>query len=187
MNKKKKNEPKNRISRFVLKIIDSYIPSNRLMNIIKYNKKLQKDLDTTLYNYQKSFLKNKIKIDYKEVSFEKIIKWKKPASAHKASDFLPNKKFELKKLVEFLQKEFNSFNKKNDNKIVEKIIKEILKEKELYKQEKIKYTDKQIKLMIDFNKKITWKKSANIVELNLHSRDLEGNYFFNNLYDIRLC
>lgn len=182
MNKKKKNEPKNRISRFVLKIIDSYIPSNRLMNIIKYNKKLQKDLDITLYNYQKSFLKNKIRIDYKEVSFEKIKKWKKPSSAHKASDFLPNKKFELKKLIEFLQKEFNSFNKKNDNKIVEKIIKEILKEKELYKQEKIKYTDKQIKL-IDFNKNITWKKSANIVELNLHSRDLEGNYFFNNLYD----
>jgi len=112
MNKKRKNEPKNRISRFVLKIIDSYIPSNRLMNIIKYNKKLQKDLDITLYNYQKSFLKNKIRIDYKEVSFEKIKKWKKPTSAHKASDFLPNKKFELKNLIEFLQKEFNSFKKK---------------------------------------------------------------------------
>lgn len=182
MNKKKKNEKKNKISRYTLKIIDSYIPDNRLMNIIKYNKKLQKDLDITLYDYQKSFLKNKIRIDYNEVSFNKLKKWKKPVSTHKLSDFLPDKKFELNKLMEFLKKEFNCFNKKNGEKIVEKIIKDILKEKELYKQEKIKYADKQIKL-IDFNKKISWAKSANIVELNLHSRNLEGNYFFNNIYD----
>ena len=181
---KKKNEKIKKISRYILKIIDSYIPDNRLMSIIKFNKKLQKDLDITLYNYQESFLRNKIRIDYKEISFKKLKKWKRLLSgiSHKSSDFFPDKKIVLSKFMEFLKKEFNCFNKENDNKIVEKIIKEILKEKESYKQEIIKYPKKKIKL-IDFTKIINWPKGANILELNLHSRDLEEEYFFNNSFD----
>lgn len=182
MNLKKKAKLIDKIlSKYIFQNIVSYVPDATFKNIVKYNKKLQKDLDISLYTYQKLFLQNKLQICFKDVSFTKVGEWKRPTWG-KQSDFLPSKKFEFNVLIEFLKKEFNNFNDKKDKKILEKIIKEILKEKELYKFEKIINTQKQIKL-IDFNKKIKWSKDANIIELNLHSKDLEKSYFFNNSYD----
>ena len=174
-----------KISKYILLNISIFIPEQRFKNIIKYNKNLQKKLDISLYTYQKLFLKNKILIDYKDVSFVKEKKFKLPSYWFKNREILPSTKFQITKFIEFLNKEFNNFTKKNDRKILEKIIKEFLKEKELYKLETIKILEKQIKF-ISLEDKINWINDKNVVELNLYSSDLEKESIFYNYIESKV-
>ena len=72
----KKNIQRNLLAKisssYCLKIIYSYYS---FLNLIKYNKTLQKKLDLTLYDYQISFLQNKICIDYDKIPFDQLIKF----------------------------------------------------------------------------------------------------------------
>ena len=99
-----------KISRYIFNIIISHISVIRKMNLIKYNKKLQNNLNISLLSYQKLFIKNKIPINFK-------------------------KEKDKKKLISFLIKEFSLKNKKD---IYENMINEIIKEKESFKFEKEK-------------------------------------------------
>ena len=99
-----------KISRYIFNIIISHISVIRKMNLIKYNKKLQNNLNISLLSYQKLFIKNKIPINFK-------------------------KEKDKKKLISFLMKEFSLKNKKD---IYENMINEIIKEKESFKFEKEK-------------------------------------------------
>ena len=47
-------------------IIISHVSVIRKMNLIKYNKKLQNNLNISLLSYQKLFIKNKIPINFKK-------------------------------------------------------------------------------------------------------------------------
>ena len=166
------------IPKYLIRILTTFIPHERLANLVKFNKKLQNKIDISLYTYQKLFLQNKILIDYKDISFIKLKKFKPPSSWGKNREILPPTKIEIPKFIEFLNNEFDVFTKENERKIVEKIIKEILKEKELYKIEKQIFTKNQIKF-IPIEDKIKWRNDSNIVELNLHNVDLEEENFFN--------
>ena len=117
-------------------IITSYIFKDNCLKIIKYNKKLQKCLNITLYSYQKLFIKNKIPINFK-------------------------KEEDKKRIISFLIKEFGF---KNDIKTFEKIINELIKEKESFKLEKPTFNFAKRNSL----PKINWKEiNTNIIKLEL--------------------
>ena len=125
-----------RIPKNVFNIITSYIFNDILMKIIKYNKKLQNYLNKSLYSYQKLFIKNKIPINFK-------------------------KEENTKRIISFLIKEFGF---KNDKKKFEKIINELIKEKESFKLEKPTFNFAERKSL----PKINWKEiNTNIIKLDL--------------------
>ena len=62
-----------KIPKNLFNIITSYIFKDICMKIIKYNKKLQKYINISLYSYQKLFIKNKIPINFKKEENKKRI------------------------------------------------------------------------------------------------------------------
>lgn len=118
-------------SKFNIQIITSYIPQDLIYNVVKYNKKIQSFLDISLYTYQKQFIKNKVLIDFEEIS--------------------------ISDLHCFLKSEFNNFNKKGDEKILEKITEEIISEKET---ETLKFPTNYDET-IRGGKKVNWDKYKN--------------------------
>jgi len=137
------------LSKFTLQMITSYIPQDLVYNIIKYNKKLQSFLDISLYTYQKYFIKNKILMDFEDIS--------------------------ISDLHYFLKNDFNNFNKKGDKKVLEKIIQEITSEKET---ESLEFPENNYE-NIKGGQKVNWNKyknDKNIVMLDLiyHDDDDDG-------------
>ena len=130
------------ISKYILQYISFYLPESTFPEIIKYNKSLQKKLDISLLTYQNLFLRNKLLINYRELEKFKI---------KKTETDLPRITFDLNELMQFLKNEFNSFTKKNDKQIIEKIIKEILEAKELNGIDMVSYPKNKIKF-IPFDK-----------------------------------
>ena len=125
-----------KIPKNLFNIIASYIYKDNCLKIIKYNKKLQKYLNISLYSYQKLFIKNKIPINFK-------------------------KEENKKKIISFLIKELGF---KNDRKKFEKIINELIKEKESFKLEKPTINFAERKSL----PKINWKEiNTNILKLDL--------------------
>ena len=125
-----------KIPKNVFNIITSYIYKDICMKIIKYNKKLQEFISISLYSYQKAFIKNKISINFK-------------------------KEENKKRIISFLIKEFGF---KNNKKIFEKIINEIIEEKESFKLEKPTFNIIERKSL----PKINWKEiNTNIIKLDL--------------------
>ena len=132
------------LSKFSLQIITSYIPQDLVYSIVKYNKKLQLFLDISLYTYQKNFIKNKILMNFEDI----------PISDLKC----------------FFKNEFNNFNKKDDKKVLEKIIQEIISEKEV---ETLEFPENNYET-IKGGKKVNWdkyKNDKNIVMLDLTYQD----------------
>jgi len=132
------------LSKFSLQIITSYIPQDLVYSIVKYNKKLQSFLDISLYTYQKNFIKNKILMNFEDI----------PISDLKC----------------FFKNEFNNFNKKDDKKVLEKIIQEIISEKEV---ETLEFPESNYET-IKGGKKVNWdkyKNDKNIVMLDLTYQD----------------
>lgn len=146
MQKRKKKEDllKKISSKYVHNQIYSFIPYNSFLNLIKYNKYLQKISHVSIYNFQKSFLENYISINFNEISSNEFIT--------------------------FLHKEFNNFSKANDEKTLQKIIKEIKSNNTFIKEKKAtKYKNHQI---IKLTQNINWKNyNNNIKELNISSED----------------
>ena len=125
-----------KIPKNLFNIIASYIYKDNILKIIKYNKKLQKYLNISLYSYQKLFIKNKIPINFK-------------------------KEENKKKIISFLIKEFGF---KKDIKKFEKIINELIKEKESFKLEKPTFNFAERKSL----PKVNWKEmNTNILKLDL--------------------
>ena len=125
-----------KIPKNLFNIIASYIFNDTLMKIIKYNKKLQNYTNISLYSYQKLFIKKKIPINFK-------------------------KEENKNRIISFLIKEF-SF--KNDIKTFEKIINELVEEKESFKLEAPTFIPYEWKSL----PKINWIEiNANIVKLDL--------------------
>lgn len=143
--KRKANKPLTGIlSKFSLQIITSYIPQDLVYSIVKYNKKLQSFLDISLYTYQKNFIKNKILMNFEDI----------PISDLKC----------------FFKNESNNFNKKDDKKVLEKIIQEIISEKEV---ETLEFPENNYET-IKGGKKVNWdkyKNDKNIVMLDLTYQD----------------
>ena len=178
---KSKNKEKNLLfkisSLYINKTILSYIPEITYLNIIKYNKRLQKLLDFSLYSYQKKFIENKIFINFNKILpiSSKLTNKKNNTEKKKKKDDLPSTKIKIEEFMNFIQKEFNNFDKKNDIKILENIINEIRKEKEKFKyilfdieETKIFEEDKKFKLPKDLN---------NLIELNLLYNNLDNINF----------
>ena len=171
MEKMEKKNLFNNISKYILQYISLYLPEAKFPDIIKYNKSLQKKIDISLFTYQNLFFRNKLLINYRELQKSK---------KKKNEMDLPQIKFNINELIQFLKNEFNSFTKKNEKQIVEKIIKEILETKELYQIDMMSYPKNKIKF-IPFDNDINWKlyeNTKNIVELNLNSKDIEKTSFF---------
>jgi hypothetical protein len=127
-----------KIPKNLFNIIASYIYKDNILKIIKYNKKLQKYLNISLYSYQKLFIKNKIPINFK-------------------------KEENKKKIISFLIKEFGF---KKDIKKFEKIINELIKEKESFKLEKPTFNFAERKSL----PKVNWKEmNTNILKLDLRN------------------
>ena len=125
-----------KIPKNLFNIITSYIFKDNCLKIIKYNKKLQKCLNISLHSYQKLFIKNKIPINFK-------------------------KEEDKKRIISFLIKEFGF---KNDIKTFEKIINELIKEKESFKLEKPTFNFAKRNSL----PKINWKEiNTNIIKLEL--------------------
>ena len=132
----KENNFVEKISKNLFNIITSYIFNDTCMKIIKYNKKLLKCVGISLYSYQKLFIKNKIPINFK-------------------------KEEDKNKIISFLIKEFGF---KNDKKTFEKIINELIKEKESFKLKAVPF----INFFKESLPKINWNEiNENIVELQL--------------------
>jgi len=120
----------NKISKHLFLEIQPYIPFNTILNIFRYSKKYQEELNINLSLYQKCFIKNKIKFD---------------------CDFISNDK-----LLSFLQKEFNNFTSEEDKASLIKIKEEIKYEKEL--KENISDLPPLIDRDIEYEENINWKK-----------------------------
>jgi len=120
----------NKISKHLFLEIQPYIPFNTILNIFRYSKKYQEELNINLSLYQKCFIKNKIKFD---------------------CDFISNDK-----LLSFLQKEFNNFTSEEDKASLIKIKEEIKNEKEL--KENISDLPPLIDRDIEYEENINWKK-----------------------------
>ena len=179
---KRNNKEKNLLfkisSPYINKIILSYIPEITYLNIIKYNKRLQKLLDFSLYSYQKKFIENKIFINVNKIlpiSSNLTTNKKKDRGKKNIKDGLPSTKIKIEELINFIQKEFNNFNKKNDIKILEKIINEIKKEKEKF--EYILFDIEETKFFEEDKKFKLPKNLNNLIELNLLYNNLENINF----------
>ena len=139
----KKNIQRNLLAKisssYCLKIIYSY---HSFLNLIKYNKTLQKKLDLTLYDYQISFLQNKICIDYDKIPFDQLIK--------------------------FIQNEFNiDFLKAKKNTLnLIKIINKIKANKTFAKLEILIIPKEKCKIIL-LTKEIGLTRNQNILELNI--------------------
>ena len=129
----------NKISKHLFLEIQPYVPFNTILNIFRYSKKYQEELNINLSLYQKCFIKNKIKFD---------------------CDFISNDK-----LLSFLQKEFHNFTSEEDKASLIKIKEEIKNEKEL--KENISDLPPLIDRDIEYEENINWKKDKYSNYLNL--------------------
>ena len=85
-----------------IKLISHHIHFIRLLNIFRYSKKLQSILYISIFYYKKYFVQKKIHINFTTVT--------------------------VKELLFLFNTEFNNFNKTGDEKVLEKIVKELIKE-----------------------------------------------------------
>ena len=137
-------------SKYTLKNIISYIPSNTFLKLLKTNKRFQKFVDISILTYQKSFLLQKLPINYNGINVDA--------------------------LLEFLNTEFNNFTNINDKnnliKIVEDIKKENsciitnIKDKFLLNIEQVK--GKEQEDITNISRLINLSANINIVRLNLY-------------------
>ena len=127
-------------SKYIIQNIISYSSFNIFLKLIQTNKKLQKFSDVSLYSYQKLFLLKKLKINFDDISTDK--------------------------LIQFLNIEFKNFTTSNDKKIFEKLIEEIKKEKTFIKPQNILVKpDHEIKSTL--KKEINWTRNENLIKLDL--------------------
>lgn len=83
----------------LIKYLFSYLPRDRYYSLIRYNKKLQKMLNVTLYDYQKNFIRKHIKTSLNHL--DKIELWN--FLKNKYNNFNSNEDFEkLKKICDEL-------------------------------------------------------------------------------------
>lgn len=85
-----------------IKLISHHIPFIKLLNVFRYSKKLQSILYISIFYYKKYFVQKKIHINFTTVT--------------------------VKELLFLFNTEFNNFNKTGDEKVLEKIVKELIKE-----------------------------------------------------------
>ena len=128
---KNKEELINGISKHLFLEVQSYIPFNTILNIFRYSKKYQEELNVNLSVYQKWFIKNKIKFDY-------------------------DLYISIDKLLAFLQKEFHNFTREEDKASLIKVIEEIKDEKKT--KEKISDIPPLRNRDISYEENINWIK-----------------------------
>ena len=125
MNRPSKRCFLSKLPNYTIQLISCHISFLRLLNIIRFSKKFQSLLDVSLFLYKKYFLMKNIPINYTTVT--------------------------VKELLFVLNKEFNNFNKFGDDKILEKIVKEINES-----EQRIKVNKKDDDILQHYKRKICY-------------------------------
>ena len=125
-------------NKYLSNLIFSYIPFNTLLKIIKKSKKYQEDLDISLFIYQSIFIFKKLKINYDEISIDK--------------------------LINFINNEFKIEVNKD---LFEKIIEEKKAEKAIVPMNNLSINENQEKKIDNIDKNINWVSDINIIKLDL--------------------
>ena len=156
-------------SKYIIEGIFSYLDKQRVMEIIRYNHRIQNALNINIFHYQKLFIENHFSADLS--------------------------KYNIKTLLKFFNKNYNNFTKPADEKnlktIIEdmnenKIIKSIKKNNENY-LECNQVNINELKTLVQNNLnnlrilKLTFGDS-----LNLDEKEIYLNYDIPNLYKLKI-